>query len=200
MYQRRPAAAVAAAEDAAGASTSASAAVHTAAAAAAAPPPSPQQQQPQQQQQQQPQAAARLHPLTLQFSDPAAERAYIRAASDAALVFDRGSHALHMAIAALHCGYAAYLATGSLASPEALALTAPYAAAAAAHWWLSRRVWYPQERTRVVLVLEAVCGAICVASMPRWVLAPVEGWRSYLRVFVLGSGVLISAWCVRCVV
>ena len=136
----------------------------------------------------------RLHPLTLAFGDARLDAAYARDLAESQLAFERSAHAFHVAIALLHCGFSARAATGSLSSPRALLLIAPYVAAAALHWALSRARWYAARRGAVAVVMGAVYAAICVGTMPHWVLTPATGWKAYLKDFALGSGVLISVW------
>lgn len=135
-----------------------------------------------------------LHPVTLAFSDARLEAEFTKHQADSQLAYDKGVHALHLVISLANCCYSAYAMTGSLVTPASIALTVPYQIVALLHWWLSRTRVYERHRLLLLLPLEAAYHAVCTVSMPHWVLAPATSWRHYLKIFSLGSGVLISAW------
>jgi hypothetical protein len=146
-----------------------------------------------------PRPPLRLHPLTLQFGDAGLDAAYARHLAESQRAFDSSQlHAFHLFISVLHTGYAAHHATGNVLSRAGAALTLPYITTALAHWALSRTSVYARRRLAVLLCLEAAYATICTLSMPTWVLyAPPATWKQYSRDFLLGSGVLISAWWVH---
>jgi hypothetical protein len=50
--------------------------------------------------------------------------------------------------------------------------------------------------TRVIACRQACYSAICTLSMPSWVLhGSITDAKGFLRMFILGSGILIGYWC-----
>jgi hypothetical protein len=48
----------------------------------------------------------------------------------------------------------------------------------------------------VLALLQACYSAICTLSMPSWVLhGSITDAKAFLRMFILGSGILIGYWC-----
>ncbi|KAF6265720.1 hypothetical protein COO60DRAFT_1478089 [Scenedesmus sp. NREL 46B-D3] len=86
---------------------------------------------------------------------------------------------------------------GSIFTAQGAQLMLPYLTVASVHWYLAAhwRQW-PRWRGLANPAIEACYSAICMLSMPSWVLhGSITDAKAFLRMFILGSGILIGYWC-----